>query len=71
MAILSPPESIGTIPQLLAVSVLNWQGLALIVQLWALAGKDSPKKTGGVVVLLEKTQVITSLFNAQVDLSFN
>jgi len=60
MAILSPPESIGTIPQLLAVSVLNWQGLALIVQLWALAGRDKARKTGGVALLLKKLQVSAS-----------
>lgn len=63
MAILKPPVKIGTIRQLLAVSVLNWQGLALIVQLWALVGRDKAIKTGGVGVLLKKTQIITSYSN--------
>ena len=58
MAILKPPESIGTIRQLLAVSVLNWQGLALIVQLWALAGRDKARKTGGVALWLKKRKLI-------------
>jgi hypothetical protein len=44
----------------LAVSVLNWQGLALIVQLWALVGRDKARKTGGVAKLLKKQQVNTS-----------
>jgi len=42
----------------LAVSVLNWQGLALIVQLWALAGRDKARKTGGVALWLKKRKLI-------------